>query len=412
MRSYNIQALRALAAYAVVGHHIVNSLRDYLAIGRFTANPQIGATGVDLFFVISGYVILLSTLRKPTSPGLFFLNRLERIVPLYWILTLVATACILCGLKLFGSTPTDGWRIFSSLYFIPNFDAHGKMILPILFPGWTLDYEMVFYVLFALWLFIPNKTIRIAGLIASILLIWALHFFTGSTMLRYLGGDIVLAFALGIALWPLTQRYVLPAGPAFAAIPLGLLAMATVDMPFVARLAHGQILVSLGAGLVVYAAISLERAGRVLSRDWIIKQGDASYALYLIHPFVLQLLGKICLKLHLNTSVAGLAVTVVLMLVGSGIAGLLVHRHIENPLNRLMRGKSLEASMAGGATPPSAAPAAATPDLEGERADRVEALAREVQELAQRVRVAPGESMSLADEARRIARSLDVLFRF
>lgn len=345
-KNYNIQGLRALAAYGVVVHHIVDGLRNYIAIDRFTANPSTGSTGVDLFFVISGYVMVLTTSTKHVSPLAFLHHRIKRVVPMYWLLTVIATMLILLGFKIFGTIPTDLQRIMTSFFFLPNFDGARVALQPIVFPGWTLNYEMMFYLLFAAWLFVPSAAIRLWGVIASIMTVWLLQVITASYWLDYLGADIVVSFAFGMLLWPLAQRYRLPLTAAFGAIPLALFALASIDMPVITALPHSRIIVAIGSALLVYAAISLERDGRTIGQGWLARQGDASYSLYLTHPFVLQIIGKLSVVTHVNTTTSGLVLTVIAMLFASGVVGMLVHRCIENPINRLLRGRSIEGTMA------------------------------------------------------------------
>src|SRR5262249_39672775 len=128
----SLQALRAVAALSVVLYHI-----DF--IGR-------GAFGVDIFFVLSGFIICHVTAADRQH---FLLKRLIRIVPLYWARTLVVCALALAAPRLLQTT-SDSWMgLLKSLFFIPYEKESGR-VYPVLFLGWTLNYEMFFYVVFSI----------------------------------------------------------------------------------------------------------------------------------------------------------------------------------------------------------------------------------------------------------------------
>ena len=334
----NIQVLRALAAYGVVGHHVIDSLRNYIAIGVFTANPQVGATGVNIFFVISGFIMVLTTMDRSITPSEFIMNRIRRIVPIYWILTFVTIVALCAGLHIFNETTLGANRVIDSLFFLPNIAPDDVVVRPILFVGWTLNYEMMFYLIFAMFLFLPIKALRFWGIAAVLIGLWLVGTTGRSAYARYWGDDIVLAFLVGALLWPLARAYPMRSGLAFAAIPLALIGLALPDLlPGLNAMPHSGLVVTVAAGVLVFAGVSLEQAGHSVRSGWLTQQGDASYSLYLIHPFVLQLLGKLSMKTGLNTSVAGLVVTVVIMMVASGYAGLMFHRFVENPITQRLR---------------------------------------------------------------------------
>src|SRR5262245_21275262 len=134
----SIQILRAAAALGVVLAHIFPS-------------AVIGTAGVDLFFVISGFIMVYASDRlfeRRDAPRIFFLRRLARIVPLYWAVTAVLVAYpLLAGVDLAAVSLSPGVILGSFLFFpVPRPDGS---LLPVHFLGWTLDYEMFFYVVFA-----------------------------------------------------------------------------------------------------------------------------------------------------------------------------------------------------------------------------------------------------------------------
>ena len=145
-----IQTLRGLAAILVVMEHI-----------RFFA---CGAFGVDIFFCISGFMIMLTT---QNDTGYFFKKRLIRIVPFYWIMTLGSFALMLLFPSMFQASEATLSRLVKSLLFIP-FDMGSGVLQPLLRIGWTVNCEMFFYLLFWLAFHISHKY---RGLLCSIFLL-------------------------------------------------------------------------------------------------------------------------------------------------------------------------------------------------------------------------------------------------
>jgi exopolysaccharide production protein ExoZ len=136
---WSIQYLRFIAAFGVILFHACGPTRHPFAFG---------ARGVDLFFVVSGFVMWQVTAAKPHTPGSFLDRRIRRIVPLYW----TSIVLVVCLVHLFGVRPLGATDeivpVIKSMLFVPYFNANGSMG-PVVSPGWTLNYEMFFYVIFA-----------------------------------------------------------------------------------------------------------------------------------------------------------------------------------------------------------------------------------------------------------------------
>ena len=139
----SIHYLRGLAALLVVFHHSIIQLapvRDHYA------HVEFGQAGVDIFFVISGFVIYLSNAKGRLGSGEFLKRRIIRIVPLYWLATLAVVAVAVVAPRFFATTTLTAQDVAQSLLFVPAYSAaFPGQIWPVLVPGWSLNYEMFFY---------------------------------------------------------------------------------------------------------------------------------------------------------------------------------------------------------------------------------------------------------------------------
>ena len=141
---YSLQALRFIAAALVVVSHI----RTEVGLTPF------GSSGVDIFFVISGFIIYYVT--RDGAPQ-FFTRRLIRIVPLYWLGTLALAAIALKAPGMLNHTSLDADKLLGSLFFIPVWNESVQYHLPLLTLGWSLNYEILFYLVFFIALKISHQ---------------------------------------------------------------------------------------------------------------------------------------------------------------------------------------------------------------------------------------------------------------
>ena len=153
----SIQYLRAVAALLVVFYHTIYQIKEYQ--GLFESGIwRFGASGVDIFFVISGFIMWVTAAARPTRPLAFMRNRIVRIVPMYWIVTLglfTLSSILPNAIMIVDTTPG---HLARSLLFIPHPDpAQPERLWPLLLTGWTLNYEMFFYSIFACALLLPRR---------------------------------------------------------------------------------------------------------------------------------------------------------------------------------------------------------------------------------------------------------------
>jgi exopolysaccharide production protein ExoZ len=309
----SIQYLRAFAAIAVVLFHAAKMTRHSF---------EAGAAGVDVFFVISGFLMWTIGRRYEAMPFGFLAKRAGRIVPLYWLLTLA-----LAALALLVPPPFHGYgpkpsavHLLASLFFVPENGA------PVIVAGWTLNFEVFFYLLFALSLLLAART-RLFALTATLggLFLLGQWFRPGSPILVVATSPLLLEFLGGVWLgkaW--TEGIRLPAWAGAAAVIAGVTAIVAVPRFGIYPETVRAYVWGLPALFVVGGALSLEPIVGVRALKFL---GDASYSIYLVHVTALAWAGLALAPLHMPFAV-GYAVCVALA-IG---AGCLCHAFVERPL--------------------------------------------------------------------------------
>lgn len=326
----NIQALRGIAALFIVLEHV-----------RFL---NCGAFAVDIFFCISGFMIMFST-HKGTKH--FFAKRLIRILPLYYLITLFTYLILLLFPDMFAVTSPNIAFLIKSLLFIP-FDIGGGAIQPLVRIGWTVNCEIFFYLLFRIAMRISH---RFRGLICSILLagvVLAAQLLPDySVVLSFYGNPVMLEFILGIlcyyaamGLYRLRQTGKLPGGclllsfSAAAGIFLGFL----VTKPFANTLGFRRPLIwGIPAAILVLAFFVSEFYMTFPAA--LVKLGDISFSLYLLHYYPVTLLDRKFFDFSVCSPKAMLGVAIALAV--SVTLGLICHELIEKRLSAWLRQKLL-----------------------------------------------------------------------
>jgi exopolysaccharide production protein ExoZ len=308
----SIQVLRGVAAVMVVLFHVLGF--------------QIGSAGVDIFFVISGFIMFHTNCEVFGHPGaaiLFLKRRILRIAPLYWLCTAFAVW-----------PKVEIKTLIASILFVPVRSGDGS-IHTVLAPGWTLNFEMFFYVIFALGLVLPRRyglSAIVATLSALILLGLATKPIEAAFL--YWTNPLILEFIFGMAI-----AYTYEKGKtlssemgmgmsAFGALVLAAFSFSHYPTPTPNRLYSGYLALSWGlpAALIV-AGAALSDRGAFAPAQWRIPQllGDASYSIYLTHLLVLDAVRRFHVP-HL-----GIPTVLVTLLVGIG-----VHFYVERPVGRFL----------------------------------------------------------------------------
>lgn len=309
LRLGNLQALRGLAALAVVLFHVIEtSAHQQRPVQGLAPLAGWGAWGVDLFFVLSGFVMVHVQQRRARSAREFLADRLWRIAPLYWLLTLLLVLLQVLRPSLFNGALADTRLVLASLGFVAGpWLGHA----PVLWLGWTLEWEMAFYALFAMGLLLPWR--------------WgpAVCVAAGLSLLMALGADALgLEFLLGMGVAALHARWPCSRPLAWALLALGAAGL----LASIGQAAPAQRLWQWGLPclLVVAGAVPLGQT-RWAPGQWL---GDASYSLYLIQALSIPALYRLLRQWpDLGPDTVALAV-----IAGTVLAGLACHRFVERPM--------------------------------------------------------------------------------
>lgn len=343
----SVQLMRAVAAVMVLIGHVIAEAEYYMDL-TIQAGQLPWTRGVDIFFIISGFIIALSGRRYFGQPGgtrAFVIRRFIRVVPLYWLFTtlmLLALILLPSGVK---DTPFDPAQIASSYAFWPYARADGR-VAPILSLGWTLNYEIFFYIIFSACLTVrhPSGMVLVVGIIATLSLAgWA--FDPQTPALAVWTNSILIEFGLGILLaevW-LSQRgrlkHSVLKGSLILITGFALLIALNQDgmSPIPRFIASGIPALLIVAGPILYWQRDLPRLTTLL--------GDSSYALYLSHRFVLRGVTLVALPV-LPATMTGAAVYLIGVCGLAIITGVLVFRYIETPMLRALNKRILSAPAA------------------------------------------------------------------
>jgi peptidoglycan/LPS O-acetylase OafA/YrhL len=322
----NIQILRFFAAAAVlVGHAGDLFLPD---AAQLHAIPW--SAGVDVFFVISGFVMTYLTqgqFGQSGAPRAFLVRRVIRIAPPYWMFTTLMIAAVMLFGEHVRNTRLDPAVIATSYLFIPWPRPDGQLN-PLLSQGWTLNYEAFFYLAFAMALFFKRGLWWLAG---GFLLLAACYPFVpdGLFVLKFWANPIILEFLGGIGLGLLFLRGCrLPSWGSLAltaAAVASYLGTGPMEPGLVRRIVH----IGLPALLLCASLALAPESGSVGPlRRLLVAGGDSSYTLYLSHTFTLNAL----LVAWSASEVVMPTLAMILAIIVSIVTAALVYRWVERPM--------------------------------------------------------------------------------
>lgn len=340
----NIQVLRGVAAILVLLSHLVRIEQHHG--GNTQSLPQFflsGVIGIDIFFAISGFIMVNITRNKfQLHTARFLYHRIIRIYPLYWFYTtlIVLVVCVNPHLVNQGAP----YELFSSYFLLPQKNE------PLLAVGWTLTHEMYFYIVFSLFLLFPERFL-IRGLLIWAFMITLVPFIISVNVMHY--PVLKLIFS------PRTYEFI---GGAFIAIichhtrhkkmnyPNLLFAAAVISLilvminhQFFANLISKSLwwvvlTVGIPSFFMLYFATKAEENGFIFSRFFVVL-GDSSYSLYLSHVLILSALGRIVFPLIPDNFIAHILINI-FFIAASILFGLLSYHFIEKALQKNLKNLS------------------------------------------------------------------------
>ena len=335
---FSIQYLRGLAALMVVVFHLGEPL------GRmgYTGGWPVGlSAGVDVFFIISGFVMWMTTRDRTVSPLRFWQKRIIRIVPLYWLVTTFMAAVLLIAPSMMQTSVFSLRHVIASYAFLPVENPGKPAMEPLVFPGWTLNYEMFFYLLFGAFL-LARPTVRLWGTVAMLVGLVVVGAALAAPKLSVVGfysSDIMLEFAFGMLLGELVYRREADrlVSPALGWVML--LAGVTAMLVSPRGLSIPRVLLfGVPALTTVAGALSLEGHGKLREYRLAHALGNASYSIYLTQLVSMAAFFMIWRKLHLDRIVATRPLFVLCDVAAALAVGWFCYWLVERRLIALFRG--------------------------------------------------------------------------
>lgn len=336
----NIQLLRGVAALAVLLSHIIMFGNQKYQLAYPSLNDWVDylAGGVDLFFVISGFIIYATTVRDRCAPKRipatlhFLYRRFGRIYPVYWVISLCLVGVYFYAPYLINSGAGNEVSLLHSFLLLPH------ETVPLLMVAWTLEYEMMFYIIFAFLMLLGGQFV-LPGII-----IWAvLGTLIGnmlpetSALMQLLTSPLIIEFMLGCVIawgWQKIKyrKFILYS---LSFLVVGFLVM--FSPYFSINEPSSRVLyLALPCTAVVFLAVYLEKHKDLKSGRIGEFFGNISYGLYLIHVPVISAVGRLWYLLGFDKYLP-VEVMAFLMGLGSIIAAYVLYKVVEVPSHQFLR---------------------------------------------------------------------------
>jgi peptidoglycan/LPS O-acetylase OafA/YrhL len=306
-----------------------------------STRAHLGACGVDLFFIISGFIMAM--IANDVSWHRFLFDRVTRIYPPYWFYTSLVLAVFLLSPDMVNSSFGQAPSLWRSYLLIPD------RIAPLLAVGWTLIHEMYFYLCFAFILMLIGK---FKFPLHTCLLLWAMVIIILNLLFHVIQNTHPV---IAVLIHPLTFEFIggaitgLIIRKGYQSLALlimagGMLCAITVfQLPDACNIAVNLnwlhiFFIGTPCALIVYGAVAMELNGISIAPKWLVAIGDASYSIYLGHVLVLSAIGRLYAMLHCHNACT--EVLFVIVCIGSANSvGLFSHHVIERKTLRYTRSK-------------------------------------------------------------------------
>lgn len=329
---YSLQSMRAIAAIAVVFMHQLfyyGKTQTHIILPQnpfieFFYLKSFGSIGVHIFFIISGFVMAMSQDGKCgfSAFKVFIIHRIIRIVPLYWLFLTLMMAI--------RKSEDKTELFFQSLFFIPV-----KGTFPLIGAGWSLNYEIFFYILFGILVVWAGLNASVVGLPLLALIVASIYL--DSIPIDFWGNYIVVEFILGILAYLLHKKEIIQNYGLWLISVGSTLAISTIFYlnPTSTWAKEAVALWSIPCFLIVLGVTSAEKKGyfEPFFRNRLTTLlGDSSYSLYLSHPFTFFFLNPyVYYHWKLQNTVLP-AFLIILLTTFCCIFAILIHKFLEKPL--------------------------------------------------------------------------------
>jgi exopolysaccharide production protein ExoZ len=340
----SIQGCRALAALLVVLHHLGFAMAapKYFGAAIFKIPFLFGDSGVEFFFVLSGFIITwahFNDFGRPAGLVKYLRKRAVRIYPTYWMVFAAVYLLAQASPVLRSTLPEDFSTLLKSLALLPQDPAVvGGNGSPVLIVAWSLQYEICFYALIAI--FIVSRPLGVLACIPLLINFAACRFDACSFPRGFFSNNLILLFGLGALIaycgknsLGMKRPVVVAVIAATAFISFGVFeaVVGTDTLPVDRRLVYGIL-----SGVAIFALVQAEGSGQLRVKNrWMSLLGDSSYCLYLIHYPLISVLCKLMIFVGL-AGTAGALIAYPLILCACISASLAFHLWVESPLLRAL----------------------------------------------------------------------------
>jgi exopolysaccharide production protein ExoZ len=338
----SLEAVRALAALSVVLFHTTIIFSARTGTVPFGGVFGAGSRGVDLFFVLSGFIIAFvhkADLNRPAQIGKYAFARFTRIYPSVWITTLLALAVYLAGFG--GAGKADKLSIGNFVDSFLLLPQRGDALVNV---TWSLKFEIFFYVLFALVILRRSAgVVVIAVWQAAVLALFLSGKQLGWSWIAFYMRPITLEFGIGVlCAWAVIQRtrfaWLTPR-IAVTGLLVGCAVFIGAELTQAfelnaAALSPDFLLFGLPAALIVISLAWLDLERTLAPPRFLVALGGASYSIYLVHFSVISLLAAFLTRHSWVPMTDPVFLTVAAVGVAAGMG---FHRWVDRPIHRALR---------------------------------------------------------------------------
>lgn len=328
-----MQALRGLAAFLILAKHALYEVDAISTIDFNYGNYKFYVVGIDIFFVLSGFIMVYTSWGKSGLGAAkeFMIRRIMRIVPTYWFYTSVLAVVALVIPQVLGKAEFIPIDFVKSLFFIPYTNSAGDF-QPLLANGWSLNYEMYFYAIFAVCLILPVRYSLTALSLFFFSMVFTGGFGASGQLADFYSNKIILEFLAGSLIGYFFMKGLrLPSwcfwiGCAFTVGAM--LALLYTDTLMAAGIYYNRPMVAI---LMIALLVLPNRAEYMRMPRWSVVLGDASYTIYLSHPFAIGAITQIVLLMGLESSIHPWFIFLTIITVAL-FGGVMAYYILEKPL--------------------------------------------------------------------------------